>query len=149
MEIRPKADDRTRTPIEMLHIERAPGTKADRAPPRVLIMEDEFIVALDLSDMTEELGFDVEGPFATIAEGARALEHFCPDAAILDVQLADGEVFPLADMLVRLGVPIIFHSGHADIASLLARYPEARSASKPCAAELIASYLVQLTSTRC
>ena len=133
----------------MLHIDRGHGTQAERVAPRVLIMEDEFIVALDLSDMTEELGFDVAGPFATIAEGAQALEHFRPDAAILDVQLADGEVFPLADMLVRLGVPIIFHSGHADIASLLARYPEARSASKPCAAGLIASHLVQLTSTRC
>jgi len=130
-------------------MDRANGTQAERPAPRVLIMEDEFIVGLDLSDMTEELGFRVEGPFATISEGTRALEHFRPDAAILDVQLADGEVFPLADMLVRLGVPIIFHSGHADIASLLARYPEARSASKPCAAELIASYLLQLTSTRC
>ena len=117
--------------------------------PRILIMEDEFIVGLDLSDMTLDLGFAVEGPYATVAEGALALEHLRPDAAILDVQLADGEVFPLADMLVRLGVPIIFHSGHADIASLLSRYPQAKSAAKPCAAELIASYLVQATSTRC
>jgi DNA-binding response OmpR family regulator len=117
--------------------------------PRVLIMEDEFIVALDLSDMTEDLGYSVEGPYATVAEGERALERTRPDAAILDVQLADGEVFPLADALTRLGVPIIFHSGHADTRSLLARYPEARSASKPCAAELIASHLIQVTSTRC
>jgi len=117
--------------------------------PRVLIMEDEFIVGLDLSDMTQELGFSVEGPYATVAEGEKVLERHRPDAAVLDVQLADGEVFPLADLLVRLGVPIIFHSGHADIAALTARYPEARSAAKPCPAELIASYLVQVTSTRC
>ncbi len=64
------------------------------------------------------------------------------------MQLADGEVFPLADLLMRLGVPIIFHSGHADAPKLLARYPEARSASKPCPAELIASYLVQATTVR-
>lgn len=116
--------------------------------PKVLIMEDEFIVALDLSDMTQDLGFQVEGPYATVADGEKALARSRPDAAILDVQLADGEVFPLADLLMRLGVPIIFHSGHADTSSLLSRYPDARSASKPCAAELIASYLVQATSIR-
>lgn len=116
------------------------------SPPRILIMEDEFIVALDLSDMMQDLGFAVEGPYATVADGARALENARPDAAILDVQLADGEVFPLADVLVRLGVPIIFHSGHADSNALLSRYPGARSASKPCAANLIATYLVQVTA---
>ena len=109
-------------------------------------MEDEFIVALDLSDMTCDLGFDVEGPYVTVAEGKEAIERHRPDCAILDVQLADGEVFPLADLLMKLGVPIIFHSGHADTTSLLSRYPDARSASKPCATELIASYLVQATS---
>lgn len=114
--------------------------------PRILIMEDEFIVALDLSDMTQDLGFEVEGPYATLAEGRRAIDQHRPDAAILDVQLADGEVYPLADLLMQLGVPIIFHSGHADQTSLLARYPTARNASKPCPAELIASYLVQATS---
>jgi CheY-like chemotaxis protein len=120
----------------------------DRVPPCVLIMEDEFIVALDLSDMTQDLGFRVEGPFATIAEGVRAVEDHVPDAAILDVQLADGEVYPLADRLMKLGVPIIFHSGHADNTRLLDRYPSARSASKPCAAEVIAGYLVQATAAR-
>jgi DNA-binding response OmpR family regulator len=109
-------------------------------------MEDEFIVALDLSDMAEDLGFRVEGPFATLAEGVEAISDHLPDAAILDVQLADGEVFPLADMLMKLGVPIIFHSGHADNGRLLARYPQARSAGKPCPSEVIASHLVQATS---
>lgn len=112
----------------------------------MLIMEDEFIVALDLSGMAEDLGFCVDGPFATVTEGTEAITHHCPDVAILDVQLADGEVFPLADLLMRLGVPLIFHSGHADNGRLLARYPDARSAGKPCPAEIIASHLVQATS---
>ena len=126
---------------------RGRSEKAPRAPC-VLIMEDEFIVALDLSDMAQDLGFCVEGPFATLAEGVRAIAEHRPDAAILDVQLADGEVFPLADQLTQLGVPIIFHSGHADNDRLLARYPHARGAGKPCPAELIASYLVQATAQR-
>ena len=114
-------------------------------PPRILIMEDEFIVALDLSDMAAELGFEVAGPFATLSEGVLAVRQSPPDAAILDVQLADGEVFPLADELVQLGVPIIFHSGHADSQVLHSRYPGARSASKPCSPEVIARYLREAT----
>lgn len=130
----------------MLHGDRGMSVDKTRERPRVLIMEDEFIVALDLSDMAEDLGFCVDGPFATLAEGEQAVASHLPDAAILDVQLADGEVFPLADMLMRLGVPIIFHSGHADNGRLLARYPEARSAGKPCPAETIASHLIQATT---
>jgi len=116
--------------------------------PRVLIMEDEFIVALDLSDTTEDLGFQVEGPYATLTEGQRAIGLNRPDAAILDVQLADGEIYPLADILMQLGVPIIFHSGHADASNLLKRYPNARNASKPCSSQLIASFLCQATGRR-
>lgn len=114
-------------------------------PPRILIMEDEFIVALDLSDMAADLGFEVAGPYATLSEGVAAVRQSPPDAAILDVQLADGEVFPLADQLVELGVPIIFHSGHADSRALHSRYPGAHSASKPCSPDLIARYLREAT----
>ncbi|MFC3592522.1 response regulator [Novosphingobium piscinae] len=110
-------------------------------------MEDEFIVALDLSGMTEDLGYVVTGPFATLSEGVLAIQGQRPDAAILDVQLADGDVFPLADELTRMGVPIIFHSGHADSQSLISRYPGACSASKPCSPDLIATYLHQLTAS--
>ena len=113
---------------------------------RILIMEDEFIVAMDLSGMAENLGFAVSGPYATLAEGLSAVRRSSPDAAILDVQLADGEVFPLADELVRLGVPIIFHSGHADGRLLHDRYPGARSASKPCPSDLIAGFLREATA---
>lgn len=132
----------------MLHANRSTSVNREEPceQPRVLIMEDEFIVALDLSDMAADLGFCVDGPFATLAEGVEAIATHRPDAAILDVQLADGEVFPLADVLMQLGVPIIFHSGHADNGRLLARYPHARSAGKPCPAERLASHLIQATT---
>lgn len=132
----------------MLHSEDSCETGRLHEAPRVLIMEDEFIVGLDLSDIAQDIGFKVAGPFATVSEGVQAIVEQRPDAAILDVQLADGEVFPLADELMRLGVPIIFHSGHADHGALLERYPQARSASKPCPADLIASHLRQVTGQR-
>ncbi|APE28141.1 response regulator, putative [Aurantiacibacter gangjinensis] len=98
----------------------------------MLVVEDEFIVALDLSETVRDMGFRVEGPYANTDHALISVDQELPDFAILDVQTADGEVFPLADALTDAGVPIIFHSGHATPKELRERYPEAMAASKPC-----------------
>ena len=103
-----------------------------RERPTVLVVEDEFIIALDLSETVRDLGFKVEGPFADKENAFIAIDQQMPDCAILDVKTADGEVFPLADALVDAGVPIIFHSGHIVTDDIAERYPQARSCSKPC-----------------
>ncbi|MEQ9633830.1 MAG: response regulator, partial [Roseovarius sp.] len=58
-----------------------------------------------------------------------------PDVALLDVRLKDGEVFPLADKLVDLGVPIVFHSGHIFEEDVRTRYPGAETCQKPVSAK--------------
>ena len=100
--------------------------------PKVLVVEDEFIIALDLSETVQDLGYDLEGPFEGNAEALEAIEGDLPDCAILDVFTADGEVYPLADRLSEAGVPIVFHSGHVTPAEVMARYPDAQACAKPC-----------------
>ena len=100
--------------------------------PTVLVVEDEFIIALDLSETVEDLGYMLEGPFPDQCGAFRAIAAAMPDAAILDVHTRDGEVFPLADVLTQAGVPIIFHSGHVTSQDLAERYPGARTCAKPC-----------------
>jgi CheY-like chemotaxis protein len=100
--------------------------------PTVLVVEDEFIIALDLSETVKDLGFDLEGPFEGNEDAIEAIEVDMPDLAILDVFTADGEVYPLADRLVEAGVPIIFHSGHVPPEEVRNRYPQAQACSKPC-----------------
>ena len=99
---------------------------------RVFLVEDELLVAFDVQDILEEAGCQVEGPFTTVNAALRALEAARPDCAVLDVRLADGEVFPLANALQQAGIPIIFHSGHADESALGSRYPGAAICGKPC-----------------
>ena len=96
--------------------------------PTVLVVEDEFIIALDLSETVRDLGYRVEGPFADKENAFIAIDREMPDCAILDVQTADGEVYPLADA----GVPIIFHSGHVAPTEITERYPQAQACAKPC-----------------
>lgn len=100
--------------------------------PTVLVVEDEFIIALDLSETVRDLGYRVEGPFADKQNAFIAIDQEMPDCAILDVQTADGEVYPLADALADAGVPIIFHSGHIAPTEIAERYPHAQACAKPC-----------------
>ena len=55
-----------------------------------------------------------------------------PDLAILDINLDDGEVYPLAERLMSANVPVIFHTGRVDPSEVSGRYPEAHALSKPC-----------------
>jgi DNA-binding NtrC family response regulator len=108
------------------------ASNAQHDRPTVLVVEDEFIIALDLSETVEDLGYELEGPFADNKNAFEAIDREMPDCAILDVFTADGEVFPLADALTEAGVPIIFHSGHVPPSEVRERYPEAIACSKPC-----------------
>ena len=100
--------------------------------PTVLVVEDEFIVALDLSETVRDMGYAVDGPYSHSEHALAAVAQAMPDFAILDVNTADGEVYPLADKLSSAGVPIIFHSGHASPEEIAARYPAATAYAKPC-----------------
>ena len=100
--------------------------------PTVLVVEDEFIIALDLSETVQDLGYALEGPFAATESALEAIDDRVPDVAILDVYCADGDVYPVADALTAKGVPIIFHSGHVPPQEVRERYPQALACSKPC-----------------
>ncbi|MBS7669121.1 response regulator [Croceicoccus gelatinilyticus] len=106
--------------------------EAAGATPIVLLVEDEMIIAFDMADQLACSGFTVDGPYPSNAKALAALNGDKPNVAILDVQLTDGDVYPVADKLRDLGVPIVFHSGHADPQELRRDYPEAIVCTKPC-----------------
>merc|ERR1711868_159754 len=78
---------------------------------RVLVAEDELIVGYDLCDTVAEAGYMVEGPYDDLSSAMLAYQKSKPDIAILDVQLGDGIVYPLAEQMMAENVPVIFHSG--------------------------------------
>lgn len=99
---------------------------------RILVAEDELIVAFDLCDTVAEAGFEVEGPHAGISSAMLAFQKDKPDLAILDITLDDGNVFPLARKLEEEDVPIIFHSGRHTREEVEAQFPKAITLLKPC-----------------
>lgn len=97
----------------------------------VLVVEDELFVMLDLEDLIADEGFAVAAHCGTVAATFRAIERWRPICAILDVRLPDGEIFPAADRMRDMGVPLIFHSGHVREEEIRARYPQAQFCPKP------------------
>ncbi|WP_337661020.1 response regulator [Erythrobacter sp. Alg231-14] len=99
---------------------------------RILVAEDEMVVAFDLCDTVEEAGFEVEGPHAGISSAMLAFQKEKPALAILDISLDDGNVFPLAQKLAAEDVPLIFHSGRHTREEIKAKFPTAITLMKPC-----------------
>lgn len=92
------------------------------APSRVLIAEDEPLIAFMLEDVLSGMGLDVVGPYASVGDACDALEDQTPTLAVLDVNLRDGDIYPVADMLYVRHVPLIFHTGSMLGKDLMQRY---------------------------
>ena len=73
--------------------------------------EDECVIALDLTDTLGNAGADVIGPTATVRETLRLVRSETLDRAILDFNLADGEVTPVLELLASKRVPVAIYTG--------------------------------------
>jgi len=97
---------------------------------RVLIVEDELLVALLIEDLLVDLGCTPVGPYGSVATALEAARTAELDLAILDVNL-DGElVYPVADTLILRHVPFLFLSGYGNEA-IPPGHPEWRVCAKP------------------
>jgi DNA-binding response OmpR family regulator len=85
---------------------------ASLAGLRVLIVEDEMIIALEIESMLRALGCEVVGPVGTLKSALRLAHTEALDAAVLDVNLHGEKVFPVADELQARGIPFLFATGY-------------------------------------
>ncbi len=79
---------------------------------RVLIVEDEPFIALTLEDMLDELGFGLVGTVSQVTEAIEMIGRESVDCALLDVNLGNEKIDPVADLLASRGVPFIFTTGY-------------------------------------
>ena len=83
------------------------------APPKtVLIVEDEFLIAMELKLMLEREGWRVMGPVPTVQRALSLLEDELPSFALLDVNLRDAVVTPVAEILRAANVPFAVASAY-------------------------------------
>lgn len=80
---------------------------------RLLVVEDEYLLALYMTDLLEEWGATVIGPAARVEDALALIDASdAMDGALLDVNLAGEAVFPVADRLLARNVPFAFASGY-------------------------------------
>ena len=111
---------------------------------RVLVVEDEFLIALEIETVLQDAGAHV-----AVAPGVPQGKAFLDgpdafDAAVLDVRLGDHDVFPLADLLAERGIPFLFHSGHARRIEMTERYPDVTVITKPTSRARLLSEVAKL-----
>ena len=103
----------------------------DQGAPRVLIVEDDFIVGQDLREMVRGLGLETIGPISGVAPALAVVRDVQIDAALLDVRIDDGLSFEIADALDSAGVPFAFVTGLNHFVDREARFARKRVVSKP------------------
>ncbi len=115
---------------------------------RVLVVEDEFLVALGLEDNLRSLGCIVIGPAQSLASAMQMAAREQVDAALLDVNLAGEAVYPAAAILAERGIPFLFCSGYTGGAGRMpAAFTDVPRVAKPYTSKAIAEALGDLLAT--
>lgn len=100
------------------------------APRRIMLVEDEFLIAAVVLEDLRSAGYDVLGPYRTVAAALAAARAEDVEAAVLDINLHGELVYPVAAELRRRGVPFLFLSGYA-IANMPRPYRDHPRLAKP------------------
>jgi two-component SAPR family response regulator len=82
---------------------------------RILVVEDEALIAVMVEDMLIEMGGEVIGPAATIDDALDMAREQTLDAAVLDVNVRGQRIDPVAEALMARGVPVLFATGYGEV----------------------------------
>jgi CheY-like chemotaxis protein len=96
---------------------------------KLLLVEDETLVAMELEDLISSLGGEPVGPFGRIADALEALARERVDGGVLDVRLDGDTTFQIADVLLQAADPVLFVTGA--VSSIPDRYRQVPRLHKP------------------
>ena len=106
---------------------------------RILLVEDSWQLGMALKSLLRSFDAEVDGPVATTSDAERLISERVPDAAIIDVNLRQGErSYGLIDRLVGQGVPVVVTSGYSDLPMVPAK---AHILEKPISEEKLIAIL--------
>lgn len=110
-----------------------------RAGSRILLVEDDLLIALDLEEGLLELGCEVVGPYGRLDQAMAAVDRSL-DGAIIDLNLRGQHSFPLIERLREHEVPTVVCSGYVELPEMRTRLAGIPVLSKPCTpAQLVAA----------
>jgi PAS domain S-box-containing protein len=103
---------------------------------RVLLVEDETLIAMMMEGLLRDLDLEVVGPFGTVGDALEAIRHEAIDAALLDVNLGGEMAYPIARLLEAKKVPFVFMTGYGS-ETIAMPFSNVRVFQKPLERELL------------
>ena len=113
------------------------------AQPQVLVVEDNLLIAMEVAALVEDCRCIVIGPFNDVGSAMPAAREITLAAAILDINLGDERVWPIADELAERDIPFALATGYAK-ADIPARFLDKPILTKPVSAERVRRCLQHL-----
>lgn len=113
---------------------------------KILIVEDDALIAMELEERLQDMGYDVLGPAASVEEAQAVADRHKPDAALLDSNLAGVSSTEFAAVLAGRGVPVAFCTGYDTIKNLPAALQAAPILTKPIGDADLLKVLKQIIS---
>jgi len=106
---------------------------------RVLLVEDDFLILMDLEDMLSAAGAKVIAECRNVEDALEKVEddELEVEVAVLDMRLGDESAAPVARRLAERGVPFVFYSGQIDGDPVFAEWPDHELVHKPARSEVI------------
>ncbi|MFK7867626.1 MAG: response regulator [Roseobacter sp.] len=115
--------------------------------PKIMVVEDQMLIAYELVELLEAHNFEVVGPFNSVAEAKAGIKATPPDAALLDINLGGQETSePLADLLMQMKLPFAFLSGYRSAGRLAQRFDAVNLVRKPAREDKLISLASSLTA---
>lgn len=109
-----------------------PTGEEEHGSRRVLVVEDEALIAMYVENVISTFGYSVAGVVTSVDEALAFIEKHAIDAAVLDINLNGNLVFPFCDALLRRGIPFVFASSYGE-GGIPARYRVGPVVQKPFA----------------
>lgn len=117
--------------------------RPDLSGMSVLVVEDEYYLAMEMAEQIERVGGSVLGPFATADDGLAGLSGRKPDCALVDINTGEGPSFVLADALLARALPFAFLTGY-DAGSVSDRFSGIERVEKPAQTRTVIEALSRL-----
>ena len=113
---------------------------------RVLVVEDEYMVASLIADYLANLGCEVIGPVRSSGRALEVIAQEHPDAAVLDINLNPGTSAPVARALEHEGLPFLYMTGYEDLTMLPAELRDHPILRKPMSQRMFSRAMLDLAT---
>ena len=104
---------------------------------RVLVVEDDFLISMDLKAVLTDAGAEVVGPCRTVIDAVASVNEGSISAGLLDIRLALESVVPVATQLTDRGIPFVFYTGYVDTGEIREKFPHSKIVHKPASPEIL------------